>query len=414
MVAGKHAQLLAPGVLVGGVYEVRSLLGVGGMGQVYEAHDTLLNREVAVKVAIPYPGRSPITHEGTALAALRHPAMATVHAAGLHDGVPYLVMERIAGVPLATRITDAQDAGNALSLTEALDIAVALADGLRVVHEAGISHRDVKPDNVMLAPPHRVVLLDFGLFLPEYEAASREVIAGSPGYMAPECITHAVADGEGHLIDVYSLGMVLYELITGELPFAGSAMELMDHQLHDPVPDLVRIRPDVPQRLSQLVTEMVARDPHDRPQTMESVLWRLRACQRPFLARRKVPAALIVEPEPGERARLRAALRQVSREARIDAVGTAVEAIAHLRACRADLIVVTLELSGMSGLELAMYLRSAGLAADAEIVAVGRDIAAADRKVLSELGVLHCLARGAEACRRAPEMLRRLAPSEAV
>lgn len=216
------------GDLVGDTYEIRSLLGEGGMGQVYEAFDQRLNRIVAIKVAWPTVDATSVRKEARALAAIRHPCVIAVYAAGEHKGTEYIVMERLLGETLQTHIRRRVSAGKPFSFPDAIDILIHVAEGLAVVHKAGIAHRDVKPDNVMLAPGDRTVLMDFGVFVPEFEAAQHSGASGSPAYMAPETISGTVSDGGGFLVDVYAFGVLAFELLTGELPFASDAARGVD------------------------------------------------------------------------------------------------------------------------------------------------------------------------------------------
>jgi serine/threonine-protein kinase len=129
----------------------------------------------------------------------------------------------------------------------------------------------------MLAQHERVVLMDFGLFLPEGELASRPDLAGSPNYMAPESIRDRVLTGSGHLVDLYALGVIAFELLAGRLPFSGRSLEeTFDQHVNAPVPDLLLLAPEAPPRLAVLACELLAKDPYDRPES-EEVVWRLKA-----------------------------------------------------------------------------------------------------------------------------------------
>lgn len=265
------------GDLVGDTYEIRSLLGEGGMGQVYEAFDQRLNRIVAIKVAWPTVDATSVRKEARALAAIRHPCVIAVYAAGEHKGTEYIVMERLLGETLQTHIRRRVSAGKPFSFPDAIDILIHVAEGLAVVHKAGIAHRDVKPDNVMLAPGDRTVLMDFGVFVPEFEAAQHSGASGSPAYMAPETISGTVSDGGGFLVDVYAFGVLAFELLTGELPFASATpREVLMKHLSASVPRVRDRRLDVPSGLDELVQHTMTKDPFERPQGMDEVMHRLR------------------------------------------------------------------------------------------------------------------------------------------
>jgi serine/threonine-protein kinase len=162
-------------------------------------------------------------------------------------------------------------------MRDTIRILLSIAGVLSAVHQAGCLHRDVKPGNVMLAQHERVVLMDFGLFLPEGELASGPDLAGSPNYMAPESIGNRVLAGSGHLVDLYALGVIAFELLAGRLPFSGRSLdETFNLHLNAPVPDLLTLAPEAPPRLALLACELLAKDPYDRPNSDE-VVWRLQA-----------------------------------------------------------------------------------------------------------------------------------------
>jgi len=278
--------IFAVGKVLTDTYEIRGILGQGGMGQVYEAYDRRLHRHVAVKVAWPKVGASAVRKEAQALAAIRHPCVAVVYACGTHAGIEYVVMERVSGETLEAHLGRRAQTRKPFSIAEVLEILAPLSDGLSAVHRAGIAHRDVKPDNVMLAPGGRVVLMDFGVFLPEFAVGSDGMIMGSPPYMAPETLRGSVGSGGGFLVDVYSFGVVAFELLTHRLPFDGEdAHELYAAHKANEAPRLRTLRDDVPPALDTLVAGLLQIDPDDRPQSMQEVGWQLRA-----LASKTAPA----------------------------------------------------------------------------------------------------------------------------
>jgi serine/threonine-protein kinase len=235
-------------------YRVRALLGAGGMGQVFEALDQPLNRHVAIKANWPYVDAALLRQEAQILAAIRHPGIVTVHGLGHHNGVDYFVMELIRGVALSRRIRDSLEAGRLVELDEALDILVPLADALAAVHHAGLAHRDVKSSNIMLAPGNRVVLMDFGISSSEAQAHEQGgVISGTIDYMAPETALGRVDLGQVFLVDVYSLGVVAFELLTGQLPFDGERPSELLARRAEQGPPVIRNRRDVPPALSTLL-----------------------------------------------------------------------------------------------------------------------------------------------------------------
>src|SRR6478735_6792376 len=207
--------VFAVGERVADQYEIRRLLGSGGMGQVYEAQDLALNRTVALKVAWPHVGPEPLRREAQVLAAFRHFGLVTAHALGKHRALDFLVMERIPGGSLAHTLARRVR----LPVADAVKILIGICEPLAVLHESGLAHCDLKPANIMMAPGDRVVLLDFGIVRIEQLRGDERLISGSPHYMAPETIQGKVRTGEAHLVDVYALGVIAFALVTGQAPF---------------------------------------------------------------------------------------------------------------------------------------------------------------------------------------------------
>jgi serine/threonine-protein kinase len=254
------------------------MVGAGSMGQVFEAHDRDLNRRVALKAVYASSDREALRREAQGIAAIRHHGVVTVHALGEHRGVHYLVMELLSGETLAARLAQRRVAGVPLALHEALDVLASIADVLAAVHHAGVAHRDVKPSNIVLSVGGRVVLTDFGILAAERYVSRDARIVGTVEYMAPETIVGNVAPGMAYLVDLYAFGVVAFETLTGHLPFeADSATRLMQRHLSVLAPMLSGFRSDIPGPLDVLVRELLAKDPLDRPQSMESVAQRLRA-----------------------------------------------------------------------------------------------------------------------------------------
>lgn len=270
--------LLHVGELVAETWEVRGLIGVGGMGQVFDAYDRFLRRAVAIKASPGGESGPGLRAEAQALAAIRHPSLVTVYAGGVHRGLEYVVMERIFGEDLGSHLARLLREGTATSIVDALAILAPLADALGAVHRAGIAHRDVKPENVLLGPNGRVVLADFGVFQPEFEVARSPTRSGSPAYMAPETIRGSVELGGGYLVDVYAFGILAFELLAGRLPFTGdNTPDYYLAHLTREIPSVRALRRDVPLSLEALVVRCLAKDPDDRPQSMDDVAFQLRA-----------------------------------------------------------------------------------------------------------------------------------------
>jgi serine/threonine protein kinase len=375
--------VFATGTLVGGVYEIRALLGAGRMGQVYEAHDRDLNRRVAIKVA-SLGGRDALRREGQALAAVRHPCVAAVYALGVHEQIDFLVMERVYGMTLEAIIEQRRRRGEPLDLGEALDLLVSISESLAFVHAAGVVHRDVKPANVMVAPGGRVVLVDFGLMLPSVGDDDEPATSGTFEYMAPE-VRHGAAGESGatdaHLLDLYALGVTAHQMLTGMLP--------------DPEISLAAARPDAPPSLVDLVGSLMAPAPEDRPDGAEAVRDQLCAIRahRSTAPPRSAPESaatfvLIVHPDESACELFTLYVRAALPDARVEIVSTGVDALAALRKRTPRVLFVDLDLRGVGAIEVCMYLRGLARGDLCTIAApAGKNVGAADADVLRQLGV---------------------------
>ncbi|UCF47388.1 MAG: protein kinase, partial [Myxococcales bacterium] len=363
-------RIFATGELLDGIYEIMQLLGRGGMGQVFEAHDHLLNRRVAIKAAWPNPLTPPLRNEARALAAFQHPSLVSVHTLGEHRGIDYLVMERVYGVSLTQHAATRWESGERFTPAEVVQILLPAAEGLSVVHRAGLVHRDIKPDNIMLTPAHRVVLMDFGLVLPEFDVNGQQRVAGSPPYMAPEALLNTAATGSGHLADNFGLGVVAYELLTGVRPFAGTTIRevIASHDRGQPK-SLAELRPDCPLALCQVVHEMLSPNPQVRIQSAEAVAWQMRAIgdERPrsdssAVMSKKEPSVLIVDDDVDLAKILTFYVRQIVGSSDIRVAHDGEEALAEVQKEEPDVMLLDLHMPRMNGVELCMQLKGEGLA----------------------------------------------------
>jgi serine/threonine-protein kinase len=395
-------RIFATGELLDGVYEIIKLLGRGGMGQVFEAHDHLLNRRVAIKAAWPNPLTPPLRNEARALAAFQHPSLVGVHTLGEHRGIDYLVMERVYGVSLTKHADTRWGSGEPFSVSEVVQILLPAAEGLSVVHRAGLVHRDVKPDNVMLTPVHRVVLMDFGLVLPEFDVNGKQRVAGSPPYMAPEALFNTAAPGSGHLVDIFALGVLAYELLTGSRPYDGRTLRevVTAHERGQPVA-LAELRPDCPLAMCQLVHEMLSPNPQMRNQSAEAVAWQLRAVrdERPRSQdskepSRKVPSVLIVDDDVDLAKILTFYVRQILGPTAIRVAHDGEEALSEVQRAEPDVMLLDLHMPRMNGVELCMQLRGEGLAQSCSIISVSAGAQEHDVQLLHQLGIHHFVEKG--------------------
>jgi serine/threonine protein kinase/Tol biopolymer transport system component len=265
-----------------GPYEIVSRLGRGGMGQVYLGWDARLCRTVAIKVlASPFTADSDRTRrlerEARIVAGLNHPRICTVHELGCEEGLTYIVMEHLEGETLADRL-----AGGALPLAEVLKLGAEIADGLDRAHRQGITHRDLKPANIMLTRSG-AKLLDFGLAArvyatersatPVVSADSVSSLGGTIQYMAPEQLEGKGADIRS---DVFSFGLVLHEMLTGQPAFGGEQGDRLIAAVvaANPIP-ATALRPDVPSSLDRLIRRCLRKDPEERWQSLRDVQFEL-------------------------------------------------------------------------------------------------------------------------------------------
>jgi serine/threonine-protein kinase len=386
----RDAPVFAIGEIVADTYEIKAVLGTGGMGEVYDAHDRVLNRHVALKVVRPSIAADYLLREGRALAAIHHPGVVTVHAMGEHNGTGFLVLERVRGLSLDRVLEDRRARRERMPVGEALDLLVAVADALSVVHRAGLTHRDVKPGNVMLAPGGRVVLMDFGLVLPHADRPGHKSVAGSLQYMAPEALTGEVAEGAGAQLDVYALGVLAFELLAGVVPFdATIPIDLYRMKSRLPGPRLDHQRPDVPAALSDTISQLMAPEPHDRPQGAEAALWQLRAHRVRAASGEAVRgfSVLIVDDDEDMREALSLYVRAGAPDAEIERTGEGKQAVKSVRRRVPDLLLLDLDLPDINGIEVCMLLRGMQLGHDCMIVSVSSRATKADVELLQQLGV---------------------------
>ncbi len=248
-----------------GKYRLLHEIGKGSMGRVYLGHDALIERDVAVKIALSERLACPRTgehyerlffREARTAGRLMHQDIAAVFDAGIDHGLPYIVLEYVAG---GRTLADFCTPGKLLPIGEAIKVIHKCATALDYAHERGVVHRDIKPNNILLGPDQAVKISDFGIaVVPDLEDDDISGHAGSPLYMSPEQIRREPLTGQS---DLFSLGSVMYRALTGKHPFAAARIATInDMVLHDEPPPMRDLRPEIPEILERIARKAMAKD----------------------------------------------------------------------------------------------------------------------------------------------------------
>lgn len=283
-----------------GRYMVEQEIGRGGMARVYRAVDTLLQRTVALKILAPQLSNDPefarrFEHEAVTAANLRHPAIITIFDVGEAAGLRYIAMEYIGGATLSTALSD----HGAFSLPLAVAVLQPIAEALDAAHQLNAVHRDIKPQNILLDTDGRVLLTDFGIALGPQQGGERITRAGSfmgtPEYLSPEQVQGQQVTGAS---DLYALGVVAFELLTGRIPFEGSTPELIVAHAYTAAPAITSVAPHLPAELDAIFTRALAKDPTTRYATALAFVEALHAVavQRGLPATTRQGIAALTQP----------------------------------------------------------------------------------------------------------------------
>ncbi len=266
------------GQVIGGRYELTRVVGSGGMSTVHCAFDTLLERNVALKILHDQYGEDEeyverFRREARAVAQLSHPNIVTVIDRGEEDGKQFIVFELVEGENLKELV----ERGGPLPVRRVLELGLEVARALAFAHAQGLVHRDVKPQNVLLNEDGRAKVTDFGIVrsLDAVGHTETGTVLGTSHYIAPEQARGEPVDAQ---TDVYSFGVVLYELLAGEVPYPGdNFLSVAMKHVNEPVPSVLDARPDTPIRLASLIERSLAKEPADRPASMDDVVAELEA-----------------------------------------------------------------------------------------------------------------------------------------
>ena len=281
-------------------YRIIEKLGEGGMGIVYKAHDTNLDRDVALKflpshLSASEQDKARFIQEAKAASAINHPNICTIHSIDDHEGQLFIVMEFVDGQTLGEK-------RGSISFKQAIDIGIQIADGLAAAHEKGIVHRDIKPENIVIRKDGIAQIMDFGLA--KLRASGTKLTrltkegstVGTAGYMSPEQVQGLETD---HRSDIFSYGVLLYELLTGQLPFKGVHETALAYEIVnvDP-PPMSSVKPEIDPNLDSIVLECLEKDPRERTQSMAQVSLDLKRHRRESSRQR---ASRITAARPGVR-----------------------------------------------------------------------------------------------------------------
>jgi two-component system, LytTR family, response regulator len=350
-----------------GHYRIVSRLGEGGMGEVYLATDTRLDRSVALKVLPPAMAQDPgrmerFEREAKAASALNHPNVAHIYEIGEAGGIHFLAMEFIEGSPLQSRID-----GKPLAVPEISGIGAQIADALDAAHAKGIVHRDIKPANIMITPRGHVKVLDFGLakLVPashglsqtqmETRVSAAGMLLGTVQYMSPE---QALGREVDHRSDIFSLGVVLYQMSTGRVPFAGSTPSETIARILEAQPEaMARFNYDLPEELDRIVRKCLEKDRERRYQSARDVMVDLKELAREHEAAPAPHApstirAVIVDDEDLARQILREYLK---REPDVEIVAECANGFAAVKAVsehKPDLLFLDVQMPKLDGFEV--------------------------------------------------------------
>ncbi len=382
------------GALIGGTYRVLGRLGQGGMGAVLHARDERLARDVAIKIITRHVQdsdddmRTVFLEEARTLARVRHPNVVAIHASGELDipplqGAPYYVMEFVSGGTLRNWAESL--GGLPLAVDVSLEVLTDIAAGIDALHAAGIVHYDVKPSNVLRSQEGRFVLADPTFAEWVERQRKRGLVVGTPSYTSPERITgEPLTKDVVPRVDIYSLGVVAFELLTGRRPFqARRVAELMSMHVLDAPPNASDLSSDLPSAMDAPLLEALAKDPRLRPSTAGELVRRLREASQ-AATKPDVGRILVVDDDNDFRVFVSALLNHAFPESEVAAHAGGRSALEDHKKHGAAVAVVDIQMPGMSGIEVTRALRRAD--ENLPVVIVTGVGGAAEWKTLSDLG----------------------------
>jgi CheY-like chemotaxis protein len=385
--------LFGPGTVIGSAYQVKTLLATLRAGQLYEARDMQLDRTVLIRGAWRDEDVPLLLTEARVIARIQDPCAVQIYGVGHHQEIEYVIAERIEGMTLADAIASLYGRGQRLIISDVIDHLTQLARSLSALHRLGLWAPRLGTRSVVLGYDQRLVMGEFALGqgMPDEELVC----------LVPEVINGVRRSQEGiartaEAVDLYVLGCIAVELLIGEPPFRSETLLGLQHaHVYAPPPKLVAIREEIPRELADLVDELLAKRPQDRPASADVVVQQLGVIAARLATRRPV-RVLLVDREHGRRARLASTLRRAHAALEIAVARDAEAAIASMQEAAPDVLVFDMHLEGsMNGLELCMYARGLESMHGAVLVALSDEVKTGDAAVLEQLGVVHVLERNA-------------------
>ncbi|MGO9712708.1 MAG: protein kinase domain-containing protein, partial [Polyangiaceae bacterium] len=377
------------GTVIGGSYRVVGALGRGGMGVVLRARDERLERDVAIKLIRPEllneELRERFLHEARAMARVSHPNVLPIYAFGEHEGAPYFVTQLVHGKTVDDWL-ERRPPGMAPDLESALEILEQTCRGVAAIHAAETVHRDLKPSNLLLEGEDDVRVADMGVAALVWgeAGADRYNIVGTPEYMAPEIVLQDTVPELAHRADVYALGCLAFELLTGATPFPGkTALARMTAHVNDPAPPPSARRRDLSPELDDVVLSALVKDPRCRTPSADALRRGLIAAR----AKTRDPVRILLADDDDDfRETFASTLRHEFPDTLVDCVADGQAALEAFDTGHHSVAIVDLRMPRMGGMALTELLRARRAARSVPIVVLTGMGGPAEWKHLSELG----------------------------
>jgi eukaryotic-like serine/threonine-protein kinase len=383
-----------PGSLIDGKYRVIRPIGSGGMGVVVLAHDESLARDVAIKlIRSDYVGsasaRRLFSDEARAMARVQHPNVVEIYAYGEHEGLPFFAMQYVAGCDLHEWLERYED--GVVSIDEAIGLLAQICRGVDAMHAVGTIHQDLKPCNILIGPRFEVAVTDFGLaqFLRAASSEGASMHVGTPPFTAPEVVRGEKITNElAPRVDVYALGVLAYQLLTGCYMFPIEDTQKLFHyqSTFDPKPPST-VRPELPPAFDEAVLAALRRDPRERTASPRA-FWQSMLDAREITQTRAMipPLVLVVDDDPAARRLIETMLRNGIPQIEIVTAQNGRDAMTSMRQRRPAAIITDLEMPRVNGMELVAALRASSETHDVPVIVTSSVGSAEDWRVLHQMG----------------------------